>query len=91
MEPTSTPPDAVETRSALADVLGFTAVGIAVIGLCDLPIAPRLLLLACSSICFPLSFFFQARWPPWVRWCLALSANAFLAYVAWSAIRDSGL
>ena len=73
-----------------SDLIGFLGVALAVAGLSDMPILPRLILLLASSACMPVSFFSRNDWPIWVRWWLSFAANAFLALAAWSFILKSG-
>jgi hypothetical protein len=68
-----------------AAIIGIMGLAFAVLGICDLPIGPRLGCLLGGSICLPMSFHRQPEWPGWVRWTLSLIANSLLGYVAWSA------
>lgn len=78
-------------ESFTSDVAGFLGVVLAVIGMSDLRLGPRLAFLLASSACMPISFFGRSDWPIWVRWWLSFAVNAFLALAAWSYIRQSGL
>lgn len=73
--------------SRAADILGFVGLALAVLGLADVPLLYRLVCLFGAAIFLPLSFHRQSEWPGWVRWVLSMTVNAFLAYVAWSAMR----
>jgi len=74
--------------SHAADILGFVGLALAVLGLADVPLPYRLVCLFGAAILLPLSFHRQSEWPGWVRWILSITVNAFLAYVAWSSIRQ---
>jgi hypothetical protein len=73
--------------SKTPEILGLVGLALAVLGISELPLAPRLACLLGASFCLPLSFHGQDTWPSWVRWVLSLASNALLAYVAWSVIR----
>jgi len=73
--------------SKTPEILGLIGLALAVFGISEMPLAPRLACLLGASFCLPLSFHGQESWPLWVRWALSLVANAFLAFVAWSVIR----
>lgn len=76
-----------ESQSSAADIIGFIGLALAVLGLTDVALLYRISCLAGASICLPVSFHRQSAWPGWVRWVLSVTANLFLAYVGWAAVR----
>ena len=80
-------PDSDGPESKTPEILGLIGLALAVLGITELPLAPRLTCLIAASCCLPLSFHRQDAWPSWVRWMLSLAANGLLAYVAWYVIR----
>ena len=79
--------DASASPSPAADILGFLGLALSVLGMADVPLLYRLGCLFGASFLLPMSFHRQSEWPSSVRWILSLTVNAFLAYVAWSAVR----
>lgn len=75
----------------MPDILGLIGVALAVIGMSDLMLGPRILVLLSSSVCMPISFFARNDWPVWIRWSLSFSTNALLTVIAWYFLRQSGI
>ena len=75
----------------MSDIIGIAGVALAVIGMSDLLLGPRLVVLLASSVCMPVSYFGRKDWPIWIRWWLSFATNAFLVVVAWSYLRRAGI
>ena len=80
--------ETAKRNSGLWEILGLIGVLLAILGMSDMALEPRLICLLGGAICLPVSFSGQSEWPIWVRWLLALAATAFLASVGWSALRN---
>ena len=80
-------PERAKRSTDLWEILGLLGVLLAILGMSDLSLEPRLICLLGGAICLPVSFSGQSEWPVWVRWLLALAATAFLACVGWTALR----
>lgn len=87
----SRPPEPLDYKRMMPDIIGLIGVVLAVIGMSDMMLAPRLLVLLSSSVCMPASYFARRDWPVWIRWSLSFATNSFLVLVAWSYIRYSGI
>ena len=73
--------------SRFHEMLGFSGVALAVVGIVDLPTELRMVALMAASLFLSISFQFQMQWPRWVRWTLSALVNSFLAFIAWSTLR----
>lgn len=80
-------------RSAplMPDIIGVIGVALAVIGMSNIYLGARIVVLLASSVCMPASFFGRRDWPLWIRWSLSFASNFFLALVAWFYVRHSGI
>ena len=87
----SRPPEREEVSPLMPDIIGLVGVALAVIGMSDLLLGPRLIVLLASSVCMPVSYFGRKDWPVWICWWLSFATNAFFVLVAWSYLRKSGI
>ena len=71
------------------DAVGLVGLALAVMGMWEMPLIPRLLCFLGSAICLPIAFITQPRWPGAVRWLLSFVTIALLGLMSLSAIKRS--